>query len=72
MKVIVFVIVLVGSSELEALRCHATPKINFCHLRNPHFAISKITLSTILLALSENYFLLSTMSYTILLYAEKS
>ena len=65
MKVIVFVIVLVSSEARHSvLRCHATQKINFCHLRNPHFAISKITLSTILLVQSEKYFLLST-SFTL-------
>ena len=33
MKVIVFVIVIVGSeARYGVLRCHATPKINFCHL----------------------------------------
>ena len=32
MEVIVIVNVIVGS-EARALHCHATPKINFCHLK---------------------------------------
>ena len=43
-------------------RCHARPKINFFHLGIfIYFAISEIAISTILLTLSEIYFLLSTL-----------
>ena len=70
MKVIVFVIVLVGSeARRSVLRCHATPKMNFFHLGIfIYFANSEIAISTILLVQSKKYFSL----ITILLYAEKS
>ncbi len=32
----------------HSYRCHATPKINFYHLRCPYFAIYEIALCTIL------------------------
>ena len=34
---------------LALIACHATPKINFYHLKCPYFAICEITLYTILL-----------------------
>ena len=65
----VFVNVFVGRS---AALCHCHFNYELFSPVKCQFTNSEMTQSAILLALIEKYFSLSTMSYTILLYTEKS